>query len=238
MAPKSKIALAFDVETTGNILPVCPLGVHDPDSLARGDALISVGWAGGRLAGNPPRIEYLAGPARLDIDLQKPKSSSWKDYWAEKGWSGGTFSAFWAERLPLLSATQGSDASSHASAALRLNETLEALEKKYEVVPIVDAVGFDDLWISVLLNSQGLPGLAKTREGRGRRVLDAYSFRLGRAGLDYTDAAPGHENGSDGAQEAFKAQRSGFPEEYEHPHLADRDAKGILAAYLSSLIVI
>lgn len=235
-SPKQLLVLAFDVEATGDVLPVCPLGVH-PEG-GRGDAMISVGWAGGRLAAGPaaslPKLEILVEPQRIDINLQKPKDVSWEDYWKTSGWSIDTFRRFWSHRLNTLDSMQ-QNTSSFALSAHLLNRELAALEEKYEIIPIVDAVGFDAPWIDVLLNSQGYRGLGQSRTGVSRRVLDAYSFRLGRALLDHSDAGPGHENGSPAAVDAFTRQREVFRAHYEHPHVSDRDAKGILVAYLSSL---
>lgn len=229
-APKPHLVLAFDVETTGERLPVCPLGLHLTEP--RGDALISVGWAGGRLS-LEKRLEILVEPDRLDIDLRKPPETSWKDYWAEMGWSEETFRGFWSGRLRTLDEMQAKTVSL-ALAAHSLNRELAALEQQYTVTPLVDSI-YDVVWINVLLNAQDYRGLDFTRTGRPRRVIEAYSFRLGLAALDHRDAASGHENGSLAAKAAFQTQREAFEAEYEHPHLPDRDAKGILAAYLSSL---
>jgi hypothetical protein len=118
------------------------------------------------------------------------------------------------------------------------NRELAELEEACEITPIVDAVGFDAAWIDVLLNSQGYAGLGRTRAGRPRRVIDAYSFRLGRALLDRQDAAPGHENGSAAARTAFARQREpslASRRRVRTPPLRRPGAKGILVAYLSSL---
>lgn len=230
-AKKELLVLAFDVETTGNVLPVCPHGIHGDQK--RGDALISVGWAGGRLL-DGTKLEILVQPQRLDIDLKKPKEATWEDYWGDQGWSEETYRRFWSHRLRTLEDMQQS-ASSFAAAAHLLNRELAELEERYQIVPIVDAVGFDASWVDILLNSQGYAGLGESRIGRSRRIIDAYSFRLGRALLDHTDSAPGHENGSETARSAFARQREVFADQYEHPHYSDRDAKGILVAYLSTL---
>lgn len=239
------LVVAFDVETTGDRLPVClrppaaaSAAALDADAAGWGDALISVGWAGGRLtAAEPlakPEVELLVEPRRLDIDLGKPSGVTWEEYWKTRGWSETTFRRFWSGRLSVLDGMQQTTTSLRVASHL-LNRELAQLEEKYELVPIVDAVGFDASWVDVLLNSQGHRGLGQTRTGRSRRVIDAYSFRLGRALLDHKDAAPGHENGSEAARTAFARQREVFAEMYEHPHYSDQDAKGILVAYLSSL---
>jgi len=167
--------------------------------------------------------------------LRKPPGALWADYWKEMGWSQGAYRGFWSARLNTLDEMQ-KNTTSFAVAAHSLNRELAELEETYEIAPIVDAVGFDATWIDVLLNSQGYKGIGRTRLGRPRRVIDAYSFRLGRALLDHEDAAPGHENGSAAAQAAFARQREVFAAMYEHPHYPDRDAKGILVAYLASLV--
>ncbi len=138
-AEKKLLVLAFDVETTGNALPVCPLGIHGEQK--RGDALISVGWAGGRLV-DGKKLDILVQPQRLDLDLKKPKDTTWEEHWKEQGWSEETYRRFWSHRLRTLDDMQQST-SSFAAAAHLLNRELAELEETYQIVPIIDAVGFD-----------------------------------------------------------------------------------------------
>jgi hypothetical protein len=235
---KPHIVLAFDVETTGGVLPVCPLGVHalEKSRPPRGDALVSIGWAGGRLKKGKGgvKVDLLAPPKRLDIDLKKPPMRSWESHWKAMGWSEVTYRKFWASRLETLEAMQAST-TSFVTAAHLLNKELKGLEDQYEIIPIVDAVGYDAVWADVLLNSQGYRGLALTRTGYPRRIIDAYSYRLGLSKLGHEESAPGHDNGSEKVRGPFSRHRAVFGDMYEHPHLPDLDAKGILVSYLGAI---
>lgn len=211
-----RLVLAIDIETTGR-------------RFGR-DEILAVGWAGG-VSVSPGKIQVRVEPRRFGFDVRKPSGASWAEHWKARGWSAWNF---WGDRTELLDELQRG-ALPPAEALEQIDRALGELESRFELVPVVDAVGYDLAWLNTALAAAGYEDLAHTRSGKGRRCLDAYSFLLGRGGFGYEEAAVGHNNGGT----AFRAYLDGIihelpPGEYKHPHLPEQDAYGVLLEFLGA----
>lgn len=163
----TKVWVAFDIETTGqNILD--------------GDKIVAIGAAAFVFGESGHTIES----TKWCLDLKKPETATWEEFWEIKGWEKRCYREFWSDKLELLQKLQDEKSSlveSEVRLAWTLSQYLATLEETHgEFIIIFDTIVFDPVWLDLLLRKHGFAGLSRNRDGTGwRSIFEVDSYRFG-----------------------------------------------------------
>jgi hypothetical protein len=221
---KEKFGLiAIDVESTGKYIG---------GSYKGSDVVFAVGIASCALKGDKKIPEIKTSVVCLD--LEKPPSDSWQDFWQYRNFEPRCWDEFWSFRTELLDQLQ-SDTKEFplyckAKFAEALNNALAEHEALYEKTDILtDTTSYDTVCVGTLLNQHDFEPLNYTRLGAYRGGVELDSFIAGIAGVSDPSDWESVEKFKTDHLEALKIVQ------VKHDHNPANDATHILVTYLAGI---
>lgn len=172
--PKKKFGLiAIDIESTGKYFGTC-------------DIIFAVGIASCALneENEVPNIHTSV----IYLDLQKPSSVSWQDFWQCRKFESRCWNEFWSSKTDILDQLQSNTAEiplyKEAEFVCELNKALAKHEALYEsTILLTDTTSYDTVCVGGLFNQHGFEPINHTRLARFRGGVELDSFVAGIAGV-------------------------------------------------------
>jgi len=168
------------------------------------------------------------------LNLQKPESMNWSDFWKEKGYEERCWDEFWSKNENILDLLQDPirilQYDSRELVALWINNTLMVCERMYEkTIVVTDTTLFDTVCVGSELKRYNFIPLNFTRKGEYRSGVEVDSYI---AGLFKISDPCDWKLMGDVNQKYIDPLLLG---KVEHDHHPENDAKSILLKYLAAI---